>query len=257
MIKFLNITPLPKGLFRVEYLQNKAKQEIIFHQETVFKHRLNKEETMSLKDFKKLQNEDAIHQTYAYAIHKLAYKNYTEQSMRKTLKTLSISSATLNQVLDTLKEQHYINDSKYFEQIVNEMLEYDTKGPHAMKQKLLKEGFQEHLIEDYLATISDKLWEEKCQHYITALLKARKNESKQARNQYLKTKCYQQGFSLDIINKLIDDLRYDNDEDAILKEKIAKYVRRYNINDAKEKHRLIQKLLREGFTYHQIKNHLK
>ena len=257
MIKILDLVPIKKGFIKLDYEQNDERHTYVMHQETVFKHRLSKQQTLTVKEFKSLQEEDLMNQTYIKAIQKLAYSNHTEKSLLSALQPLEVPKVIKLQVIELLKEQNYLDDNKLFNQYVEEFIDYEIKGPALLKQKLLKAGFSETKINEKFALIAEEVWEQKCKEYLKTSSQRMRQETQRIRDQKLKAKAYQQGFSTEVINRIIASLDYFEDEDQLLIEKLTRYKKRYDLNNIKEKQKLIQKLQREGFTYEAIKNHLK
>lgn len=257
MIKIHTLTPKVKGLFCVKYEYKKSILEVDFHQETVFKHKLKPSLELSKKTFDAIVEEDMFIQAYAFAINQLAYKNHTKKSLRTILKSKNIPSPIIDRVIDQLHKDNYLDEAKQLDFLIKEFVEYELKGPKWIEQKLLNQGYRDIDIKEHLSKQDASLWEKKCKDYLTQVSEQRPLESKRSRDQFLKQKAYAQGFSLELALEVIERIDYPYDESDVLKEKLERYQKQYNINNPTEQRRLIQKLQREGFHFHDIKKHLK
>ncbi len=257
MIKITALTLKQKAVFWVQIIRDKQHEEHFLHQETVFKHRLHLNQELSEKTFKDILKEDAYIQAYALAIAKLAYKDHTEQSIKEALKPHDVHPSTLARVVAQLKKENYINEQRQLEQRMKEYLDYDLKGPEFIKQKLQKQGYDETAIDQAINQVPEHVWQEKCKTYVHSLVKQRPLESNYSRQQYLKRKAYQQGFPLELARELIERIAIPHDETEVLQEKLKRYQKQYDITNPKERQRLIQKLQREGFHFHEIQKYLK
>lgn len=83
------------------------------------------------------------------------YKKRTKQEV-KTKFCQSIEEEILEQIIEHLEENGYINDHNYIERMVNEIKALQHLSIKEIKYKLLSKGVSKNLVEDY---ISDHLEE--------------------------------------------------------------------------------------------------
>lgn len=85
------------------------------------------------------------------------YKKRTENEIRQKFQT--IDEDILNEIIDNLKENSYINDLKYIEKAVNEFKALKHLSVKELQYKLLAKGLSKSYIENYLYDNIDELKE--------------------------------------------------------------------------------------------------
>ena len=85
------------------------------------------------------------------------YKKRTEYEIRH--KFSENTGNMLENVIEYLKENNYINDDKYIERAVNEYINLKNLSINELKYKLLSKGIDKNKIEDYIYANWDELVE--------------------------------------------------------------------------------------------------
>jgi len=257
MIKVIELKAEKHKLYTMIYETPKEKKTQTLHVDTVLKYNLLNAKTLDEKTFKTLLEDDIYTQTFMHAIGLLAKKPYARQGLLKAIKRKE-NNHLLQKVLDELESLNYINEEKTVDYLVNEMMTFDLVGPQHIEKKLLQEGYKEPLIKQALSQYNETIEEEKCQAFMEKQVKQSKAEPLDKMLYKLKTKAYQKGFSLSIIDDTLETmkatLQENTDEEALLKQTIERLKKRYDLNDPKEKNKMMQKLMRDGFHYSMIKN---
>jgi len=232
---------------------------ITLHSDTVFKYGLLLEKTMSEKTYEAMRDDDDRNTLMQKSLDALAKKAMSRKSLATKLATTAKGSM-LEETLDELERLGYIDDKAALKRIVEEMVACELKGPSFLEQKLAKDGFDSFDIKDALTIYTDLIQEEKIEALCEKELKALTRYPVSKQKQKLLTTLYQKGFdphlSDSIVRRLIDENKASTDEDHLLETRISALKNRYDLKDHKEKQKLTQKLLREGFDYQAIKKKL-
>ena len=85
------------------------------------------------------------------------YKKRTEYEIRQ--KFSKNTGNILENVIEYLKENNYINDDKYIERAVNEYINLKNLSINEVKYKLFSKGIDKNKIEDYIYSKWDELLE--------------------------------------------------------------------------------------------------
>jgi len=85
------------------------------------------------------------------------YKKRSEYEIRQ--KFSENSGNILENVIEYLKENNYINDKNYVERAVTEYINLKNLSINELKYKLLSKGINKNIIEDYIYVNWDKLVE--------------------------------------------------------------------------------------------------
>jgi regulatory protein len=87
---------------------------------------------------------------YDYAAYLLSLRLRTEGELRDKLKVKKFDPATVNSVLDRLKEQKYVNDQSFAEVYLENLKKYKNFGYFGIKKKLFQKKLSEDIIADVL-----------------------------------------------------------------------------------------------------------
>jgi len=88
----------------------------------------------------------------------ILYKKRTESEVRAKFKN-DIDEIILDDIIEYLKENNYINDYTYIEKQVNEYMNLKTLSIKEIKYKLFSKGLNNKLIEDYISKNHEMLIE--------------------------------------------------------------------------------------------------
>lgn len=79
----------------------------------------------------------------------ILYKKRSKQEVKNKFYN-TIDDSMLNDIIEELEENGYINDSNYIERAVNEFLALNNLSLKEVRYKLMAKGISNDLIEDYL-----------------------------------------------------------------------------------------------------------
>lgn len=100
-----------------------------------------------LKEFDKMKSK-----VLKYAL----YKKRTEQEIRQKFEK-ELEENMLNDIIEVLKLNSYIDDNNYIQKTVNEFIKLKKLSIKEMKFKLLAKGLKSSLIDDYISNNIDEL----------------------------------------------------------------------------------------------------
>ena len=86
------------------------------------------------------------------------YKKRTEQEVRQKF-SQELDENILNDIIEELKENSYINDYGYIERTVNEFINLKSLSIKEIKYKLYSKGIKSNLIDEYISKNIDELEE--------------------------------------------------------------------------------------------------
>ena len=79
----------------------------------------------------------------------IIYKKRTESEVRTKFKN-DVEEIMLEDIIEYLKENNYINDYEYIEKQVNEYMNLKTLSIKEIKYKLYQKGLNKNLIDEYI-----------------------------------------------------------------------------------------------------------
>ncbi len=116
------------------------------------------------------------------------YKKRTEYEIRQ--KFFENSGNMLENVIEYLKENNYINDKNYIERAVAEYINLKNLSINELKYKLLSKGIDKNIVEDYIYNNWDRLLEYELQSAKNIFIKKERTMEKDEIIIFLKKKGY-------------------------------------------------------------------
>ncbi len=116
------------------------------------------------------------------------YKKRTEQEVRQ--KFSENAGILLDNVVEYLKEQKYINDDAYIERAIKEMMNLKNLSIREVKYKLLSKGIEADLIDNYIYNNKESMLDYEINSAKKILQKKSQNTEQQNIINYLRKKGY-------------------------------------------------------------------
>ena len=127
----------------------------------------------------------------------IMFKKRTEKEVRR--KFLGEDQDLLDDVIENLKENGYINDNNYVERAVNEFMNLNNLSLKEIKYKLQSKGVDSRALEDYIDSHQEKLEEYEINSAKNIILKKQNSMEEHALIQHLLKK----GYRMDTIKEAI------------------------------------------------------
>lgn len=87
----------------------------------------------------------------------VVFKKRTEMEIRQKCKRLEYNEEYIEDIIQYLSENEYIDDVKYVEKYINNILKLKKSSIFEMKMDLLRRGIKENYIDDYIASHQEEL----------------------------------------------------------------------------------------------------
>ena len=131
----------------------------------------------------------------------IMYKKRTEQEVRKKFSDIE-DYDLLDEVIDDLKENRYINDDSYIERAISEFINLKNMSLKELKYKLASKGLNKDLVDDYFYNNAEKLEEYEINSAKSLINKKSNGMEEQEIIQFL----LKRGYKMDSIKKAISML---------------------------------------------------
>lgn len=131
----------------------------------------------------------------------IVYKKRTEKEVRTKFSSSDVNQDMLEDVIEDLKANNYINDNNYIERAMNEFIAINTLSLKEIKNKLYAKGISNDIIEKYFSDNEETLgeYEQKCARKI-----AIKKQS-QMDIQDIEAFLYRKGYSRESIKQAFEE----------------------------------------------------
>ena len=140
---------------------------------------MTNEEYKELEEFDKLKTK---------VLKYVLYKKRTEQEVRQ--KFAENTGNLLDNVIEYLKQENYINDESYIERSINEIQKLKNLSIKEVKYKLLTKGLSSKLVDEYIYEHKEEMLEYEINSAKTILIKKTNTMEKEDILGFLRKKGY-------------------------------------------------------------------
>lgn len=235
-MKILKYKKLSKDRYKVTF----DKTEIILYIEVILKYNLLLEKDISLSLLDKIIKENTFYEAYNISLNQISYKLRTEKEIKNNLEKKGYEEKLIDKVINELKKNKYIDETKYIEAYVNDKINLTSYGSYKIKKELLDLGLDSKKIDEYLDKIPNEVWNQKLDKLIEKKFSLMKNKSLKEIKNKLNIFLFNLGYDKYEIEKRLDLLEKD-DTSSIIKD-YEKAEKRY-----KETIKIKNYLYRKGY----------
>lgn len=236
-------TKMKNGMYK---LTLDDKKEVKLSEELILKYNLLITKNISDDFLLQLENENIKYEAYNLALNYLKNRQRCGYEVKKYLKSKGISNENIDDVIELLKKQGYLNDELYITSYINDRVYLSSDGPLKIKKYLLDMNLNNEIINEKLLLFTEELEKERISKIIKKLEKSNKKGNY---NFKLKAKTYliNLGYHHEFINDILNDYEID---DTNLKEKeydklYRKFSKKYSGYELEQK--IKQGLYQKGF----------
>ena len=147
-----------------------------------------------MKQFEYVKKEDLFPKNYSLEdldfaktkiLKYIAFKKRTENEIRLKFSKI-IDEELLDDAIEELKENGYIDDNNYIKRAVNEFIALKNLSIKEIKYKLMSKGLNKNLIDDYISNNLDMLIDYEIQSAKNIAIKKSNLEKEDIKNYLLK-----------------------------------------------------------------------
>lgn len=131
----------------------------------------------------------------------IVYKKRTEKEVRQKFSSSSINQNLLDDVIENLKENGYINDEGYIQRAMNEFLAINTLSLKEIRNKLYAKGLERDIIDTYFSNHAEQLEE----YEITCAKKIAVKKQTQMEQSDIENFLYRKGYKRESIGQAFED----------------------------------------------------
>lgn len=212
---------------------------------------INREELDALKDHER------VYKAYQKAIKLLMYKDYTYAQMRNKLSEKGeFDEIQLDMTMELLVQKSLIDDYEYTKNYFVKSKRLGL-GINQVVYKLKSDGISPYIIDEFLVDYSDDMEYEKALKLVEKLFTENNTKPKNAIIQNIKNKLFHKGFSLNIVEKAINEFDFSIPEEhtkKLLKKEYVRVYERYKNRYDKRmlKSKIITFLVQKGYEYDDV-----
>ena len=230
------------------YIDNEI---ITLYDDVIIKYNLLIDKTINKNKFNEIIKHNEFLDGYYKSIKYINKKLRTELEIRKYLEKLEINNNEIDKIIKLLYKSGYLNKEMYLKAYINDGYNLTNNGPEKIKKDLIKLGYKQDEIMDYLFKLD---WNKRIEKILNKKIKINHKLSNNALKTKLLNDIMKLGYEKESILYYLEKIELNSDNDILLHEynKIkTKYTKKYNGNELEYK--IINYLYKKGFNIEDIK----
>ena len=145
----MKITKLEKKK-RLYLLELDKDQTCYITEDTIVRFMLTKGKEISAEELTEIQSFAQFSYSKNLALYYLSFKARTEKEVRDYLSKHEVDEKIIQQVIQSLKDDNWINDRQYAQAIINSNQLSGDKGSYMLMQKISQKGVAKAVIQEVL-----------------------------------------------------------------------------------------------------------
>ena len=239
-----------KKLGRNKYKVMFDNEELVLYEDIILKHNLLTKKDINIDELEEIVNDNRDYDAYNLALNYIEIRLRSRKEIYEYLKKKEFNENLINDVISKLDDLGLLNNKQYIEAFINDKINLSNDGPYKIRSTLIDLEFEESDIDKYLYSIDQDVWKEKLEKIINKKKSLMKSKSYYMFITKMKNDLYNLGYEKDMIENALSNIEYESDA---LEKDYNKAFRKYS-ND---KTKLINSLLRKGYSYDEINSLIK
>lgn len=243
-MKIERYTKLKNGQYKLSLDNNTS---ILLHEDLILKQELLIYKEINDENIENLLEENKTYIAYDLALNYLKNKMRSKSEIKEYLLKKEIKEELINNAIEKLEEQGYINDSIYAKSFINDKINLSSDGPYKIKENLIKLGISEDIVLKSLEVFDRDLEITRIEKLMNKQIKTNHNKSEYLLKQKIITYLVNLGYTKELVISLISKLNVD-DGDIKKKEYDKIYNKLSKKYSGKElEYKVRQKMYQKGF----------
>lgn len=199
----------------INYSKSKEVFEVIFEDETklllnynIFeKYKVSVDMDFSEDEILEMKYFSDIERAKSRAINYISGKLKTKYEVRLKLKENGFAEEVIDEVLDILEKEEYLNDKIYCEIFIEDKKKLNGYGKNKIKSLLIQKGISKNIFEDFLDEFEyDEEFDNALKMGIRKLNLLSNEEDKFKKKQKIINYLAHRGFGFDVINDVLKEI---------------------------------------------------
>lgn len=221
--------------------------KLTIHEDLILKHNLliTKEITDSEKEI--ILEENKTYEIYEVSLSYINKKLRSSKELRKYLVKKEYPNELIDNVIDLLSKEGYLNDQVYANSFVHDRIILSMDGPNKIRKELENNNIEDKYIEESLVSYTEDIELERIEKIVDKQIKLNNNKGANLLKKKIQMYLINLGYNYELINrvlnskKIVDDNLYKKEYDKLYKQLSKKYSGR------ELEYKLRQKLYQKGF----------
>lgn len=244
-MKILKFTKKKSGQY---LLTLEDDRKLTLHEDLILRRDLLLKKEINEEDIINLISENNNYLAYDDSLKYIGIKMRSVFEVREYLKKKEISENIIEETIDKLINQGYLNDKVYSNCYVNDRINLSNDGPLKILEFLTKNKIENFVIEDALSKFVKEIECERIEKIINKQVKQNSNKGIYLLKQKILSNLINLGYHKELIIECLNNLDF-NEQDIYKKEYDKIYQKLSKKYSGKElEYKLKQKLYQKGFS---------
>lgn len=234
-------------------LFEESDEAISLYDDIILQYHLLLKKEVSPKELEEIETANERLSCFYVALKYISFKNRSKEEIRKYLKKKKYDTMAIQEAIDRLEKQHFINDQEYLKMYIHDQFLLTKNGPKKIEYKLKQLGFQEEEIRKELDLIAKEEWLKRLEDSILKKLKTYKKEGAVKIKEKILYTFINEGYLKEDILTILNAITLPKNTDALKKEANKLYQKfQSKYQDYDLWYYLKGKLLSKGFTTEEV-----
>ena len=187
---------------------------------------------------------------YYVALKSLRSRFKSIYETRKYLKEKDYPIELIDNAINKLVEQGYLNDDSFVKGYINNQIITTSKGPYKIKRELIDKGIPSHIIDDNIGLFDDELQLERVDKLAKKMFKSNRTKGGSVLRKKITNDLINIGYDSELVYKVL--AKYDfNDTKEIAKKEYDKLYKKYSRKYEGEEliYKIKQAMYQKGLNY--------
>jgi regulatory protein len=224
--------------------------DLTLYEDVILKYELLIKKSITEKMLKDIKNDNLYYECYYYSLKSINSRVKSKYDLRKLLTEKEYDNSTINDVINLLEKQGYLNDDRYAYSFINDKMITTNWGPYKIKSELIKHKIEETIIDNNLEVFNREEQLIRIEKIAEKMLKSNKNNGGVVLKNKIKNNIINMGYDIDLVNEVVDKMNIGVDKDIVKKE-YDKLYKRYSkkYKDKELEYVIKNKLYQKGLYY--------
>lgn len=220
------------------------------YEEVILKYELLLKREICREQINIIENYNIEWDVYYVALKALKSRFRSSYDLRRLLLDKSYPVELVDKAINKLEEQRYLDDRSFTKGYINNQIITSSKGPNRIIKDLSTKGIDKDIIYDEIGVFDENLQGEKINKIIRASLKSNRNKGGNVLRNKIVNDLVNNGYSYEIIQKVINNYEFGNDLELAKKEYDKLYKKLSRKYSGKElEYKIREKLYQKGLNY--------
>lgn len=246
-MKILKYKKLSSGRYKLELEDS---QPVELYEETILKYELLLKKRIDNSEMIEISEYDKEWDVYYVGLKALKSRFKSTKELRDYLIRKEYPYDLVNNAVEKLLKQGYLNDELFAKSYINNQMVTSSRGPIKISNDLFSKGISQSIVNKEIEVFTEEIQFEKINKIIKISLKSNRTRGGIVLKNKIINDLVNSGYDVSIINKVISDFEFDNNDDIAKKEYdklYRKYSRKYSGKELEYK--IKEKLYQKGLSY--------